>query len=260
MRTSAHRVTGSVPARVAIMALPFILLTAGVAVAGDPLPSRELQQQLAGTWVVPVDAVYRSYFACCAGPGAEAPFTPEYRKIRDAFASIPENTPEKTVSNLSRCVSPGVPGTFEHTLMFEFLLTDGRVNLIFQDGSFRRIWTDGRTFPETLTPTLQGYSVGRWEGKTLIVETRGISKQADLFVDGPIKATHQTKVTERMTVESDQILRLRVTIEDAKIFTAPYSYETVVTKIPISFEVGCAVENRNDSHKPVDLTLPDFDE
>ena len=228
--------------------------------SSDEAPSADIREQLAGTWVMPEEGVYRSYSACCSGPGTEAPLTPKYRKLRDEFAQLPENVPEKTVNNLSRCVSAGVPGTFEHPLLFEFLLTPGRVNLIFMDGSFRRIWTDGRAFPQTLKPTAQGYSIGHWEGRSLIVETRGISTRSELFVEGPIKATHHTKVMERISVESDRALRLHTTVEDPEVFTRPYSYDTSFRKVPVSFEVHCAGNNRDDSHKAVDLTPPEDDE
>jgi hypothetical protein len=258
MANSSFRAGISSGLLAAALGLPLVLLTAGNAWSKEAAPSREVQQQLAGTWAQTEATTYRAWAACCDGPGAEVPFTPKYRKIRDDFANIPQEV-KPTPNNLAHCITPGVPGTFEHPLMFEFLLTPGRVNLIFADGSFRRIWTDGRSFPASLTPVLQGYSVGHWEGKTLVVETRGISTKSDMFIEGPIKVTHQTKVTERMTVESDKALRMQTTVEDPEIFTRPYTYENLFTKVPISFEVSCALDNRDSGNK-VDLTPPAEDE
>lgn len=237
------------------------VMTAVVACTAEEVPSDKIREQLSGTWVMTDASTYSAWTACCEGPDTDVPFTAEFRKIRDAFATIP-SVPAKdkpTLNNLAKCVTAGVPGTIEHPLMFEVLLTPGRVNLIFMDGSFRRIWTDGRGFPEPLIPGYQGHSIGRWEKNTLIAETRGISPQADMFIDGGIKTTKQTKVTERMTVESDKSLRMSITVEDPKIFARPYTYQRDFIKVPLSFEVGCAAENR-DTGSEVDLTPPPDDE
>lgn len=239
------------------LALPFLMATACSPRANDGAPSAEVQKQIAGTWVITEDSTYRAWLACCDGPGTEVPFTPKYRKMRDDFAGIPADK-KPTPNNLAHCVTPGVPGTLEHPLMFEFLVTPGRVNLIFHDGSFRRIWTDGRAFPAKLTPSRQGYSVGHWEGTTLIVETRGLSVKSDMFIEGPVKVTHQTNVTERVTVESGKSLRIVTTVVDPEVYTRPYTYESKFTKVPIFFDVSCAVDNR-DTGNQVDLTPPDDD-
>jgi hypothetical protein len=220
-----------------------------------------LQKDLTGTWVMTEEDTNRAYFACCEEKGAEVPLTPKYRKIRDDFARIPFGTLEKTIGNQAHCISPGVPGTFEHPLLFEFLLTPGRLNLIFQNGSFRRIWTDGRSFPAELTPTAQGYSIGHWAGRTLTVETRGIATTSEIFVSAPINTTRQTRVTEVFTVESDKVVRMQTTIEDPEIFTVPYSYGKTFTKVPITFEVECAANNRDlgEHGESLDLTPPKDD-
>lgn len=243
---------------VAVLAILMTLLPINDACAKDESPSHEIRQLLEGTWALTEDSTYRAWAACCDGPGTEVPFTPTYRKTRDDFANIPADK-KPTPNNLAHCITPGVPGTFEHPLLFEFLLTPGRVNLIYADGSFRRIWTDGRPFPSTLTPALQGYSIGHWKGNTLTVETRGISTKSDMFIEGPIKVTNKTKVTERMIVESSKSLRIQTTVEDPVIFTRPYSYENLFTKVPISFEVSCVLDNRDTGNK-VDLTPPADDD
>jgi hypothetical protein len=258
MANMAIRLRGPIRWLMVALALPLVLIRVPDANAKDAAPSQQVQQLLAGTWALTEDSTYRAWAACCDGPGTEVPFTPKYRKIRDDFANIPADI-KPTPNNLAHCISPGVPGTFEHPILFEFLLTPGRVNLIFADGSFRRIWTDGRPFPATLTPGLQGYSIGHWKGNTLTVETRGLSVKTDMFIEGPVKVTNQTKVTEQMIVESSKSLRIKTTVEDPAIFTKPYSYENLFTKVPISFEVSCTLDNRDSGNK-VDLTPPSDEE
>jgi hypothetical protein len=265
METSAMNAEKLVRRLLPALLLPFLMLNARsssfkdcVAASNQGAPPPEIQKQLAGTWSLSEDSTFRNYSACCIGPGENVPFSPAYRTIRNEFANIPEHSPQKTINNLSHCGSVGVPGILQHPIMFEFLPTPGRINLIFHDGTLRRIWTDGRTFPASLDPTIDGYSIGHWEGKSLVVETRGLSRKSEIFLEGPIKATHQTKYTERMTVESDKLLRIQMTIEDPVIFSHPYTFESTYNKVPIIFETGCTSANR-DNNGRVDLTPPEDD-
>lgn len=221
-----------------------------------------------GTWVMTEETTNDRYFACCDGPGKELPLTPKYRKVRDDFAAIPFATPEKTVGNLPHCISPGMPGINQHPLLFEFNWAPGRVNVLFQDGSFRRIWTDGRQFPESITRTFQGYSIGHWEKDTLVVETRGIVSKSEMLLSAPINVTAKTRVVERYTVvkgkfksrltTADKVLRVKTTIEDPEVFTAPYSFDMEFIEVPVVFETGCAANNRDNGEK-FDLTPPEDD-
>lgn len=214
---------------------------------------------LAGTWDVTqagVNGPRGSYATCCAGKGDWVPLTPKYRKIRDEFAKLPEYTREKNTNNMADCITPGVPATLEHPVLFEFLLTPGRVTLIVIDGSVRRIWTDGRQFPKDLVPSPQGYSIGHWENRTLVVQTRAISDQSDLFIAGHIKVNTTTRVLEKFTVVNRNDLELEVTVTDPDIFTRPYTYRRSFTKIPGTFDVGCTANNRDNGSGGVDLTPP----
>jgi len=230
--------------------------------------SDDMQKLWMGTWTMTEETTNERYLACCDGPALEVPLTPKYRKIRDAFAAIPFATREKTVGNLPHCITPGMPGEVQHPLLFEFVWSPGRVNILFQDGSYRRIWTDGRKFPETPTPTYQGYSIGHWEGDTLVVETRGISTKSEMFQSSPINTTRHTKVIERITVkheklksrltESEKFLRIETTLEDPEVFLRPYTFSMTFIAVPITFETGCAANNR-DNGTSFDLTPPDDD-
>ena len=60
----------------------------------------------------------------------------------------------------------------------EFLFTPGRVTITNEMGLIRRIYTDGRALPADPDVTNTGFSVGRWEGQTLVVETVGINPDA----------------------------------------------------------------------------------
>jgi len=238
------------------------------AVLVSPLPEAFAQpagaelQDWSGTWNMSREnfgpGKHDPYGTCCAGKGEWVPFTPKYRKLRDDFAKLPEYTVAKNTDNHADCISGGVPGELEHPGRFEFLITPGRVTYIDEIGTIRRIWTDGRHFPPKIEPSLQGYSIGHWEnGRTLVVETRFISPQADLFMVGPLKATTQTHVKERFFVKDGMHLEVQVTVTDPQIFTRPYIYQRTFKKLPGTFEVGdCALYNRDTGHGTVDLTPP----
>lgn len=228
-----------------------------------------IQQLWSGTWVMTEDTTNAMWFLCCEGPSPQLPLAPKYRKIRDEFAALPFNSPVKTTGNLPKCITPGTPGLMQHPLLFEFVWNPDRVGAVFQDGSYRRFYTDGRGFPEEITPSYHGLSIAKWEGETLVVETRGISTNAEMFLSAPLYASSRTKVTERYTVkkekrkirliEAEKILHVQTTIEDSEMLTRPFTFDMEFIPVPISFDTGCAANNRDDGDS-FDLTPPKDDE
>lgn len=93
------------------------------------------------------------------------PFTAEGRRIF-------ENT-EKYDDPALRCISLGLPRLFGNPYnMSIYDAGDHYLFLYVEHNSPRRIWMDGRTPPDNIPPTSNGYSVGRWENdKTLVIET-----------------------------------------------------------------------------------------
>jgi len=250
-------VAGVLGVALAMLAPGLVSAAAGQEAAFDPAG---VWPDLSGTWVITttsMDDPHGPYQTCCTGSGDWVPFTPKYRKIHDDFAHLPEFTVAKNTNNMTNCISPGVPGTLEHPVLFEFLLTPGRVTLITIDGSVRRIWTDGRSAPEDLAPSPQGYSLGHWDHRTLVIRTQAISHRSDLLIAGNIKDTSKTVVVERFTVVDAQHLNLEVTVTDPDIFTRPYVYHRAFMKVPGTFDVGCTANNRDNGVGEVDLTPPE---
>ena len=71
-------------------------------------------------------------------------------------------------------------------------------------------------------PWWYGYSVGRWEGDTLVVETPGLRDGGWLDIDGS-PLTDAAKMTERFRRVNYGTLQIDVTIDDPKAYTAPFS-------------------------------------
>ena len=226
-----------------------------------PAPSAEpdARPDWSGTWATDIASMLEGMKDCCEGSGTHVPLTPAYRKIRDEDASgEPVADASKSgARGLSDCLPAGVPGILMHPILFEFLMTPGRVTMIFEDAEVRRIWTDGRDHPaeEDLVYSYSGDSIGHWEGDTLVVDTIGIAPTSDMFMAGRIKATKNTRVVERIRLAESGQIEIQMTITDPLIFEKPFKVTKKYQKVPGTFPVGCAANNR-DLDTSIDLEPP----
>jgi hypothetical protein len=86
----------------------------------------------------------------------------------------------------------------------------------------RVIYTDGRPLPKDPNPTWMGYSVGRWDQDTLVVDTIGFNDKGWLDVGGHPQ-TETLKITERFRRTDFGHLELDMTFDDPKSFTKPFT-------------------------------------
>jgi hypothetical protein len=90
------------------------------------------------------------------------------------------------------------------------------------NASYRQIFTDGRPLPVDPQPSWVGYSTGKWEGDTLVVQTTGFRDGIWLDTGGdPI--TDAAKVTERFRRVNYGRLEVEVTVDDPKAYTKPWT-------------------------------------
>jgi hypothetical protein len=100
-----------------------------------------------------------------------------------------------------------------------------------RDVTYRQIFTDGRPFPKDPNPTWNGYSVGKWEGDTLVVETIGFRDGTWLDRKGnPI--TEAARMTERFRRVNFGNLEIEVTIDDQKAYTKPWTVKLHQILVP----------------------------
>jgi hypothetical protein len=91
-----------------------------------------------------------------------------------------------------------------------------------RDNTFRQIFTDGRPMVADPQPAYNGYSTGKWDGDTLVVETTGFKDGMWLDnVGSPF--TSGAKVTERFHRPSFGVLDVAVTVDDPKAYTRPWT-------------------------------------
>jgi hypothetical protein len=100
----------------------------------------------------------------------------------------------------------------------EFLFTPGRVTVTNERGLVRRIYADGREMPAAIDPTNTGVSIGRWEGQTLLVETRGINP---LALTGGAPIGKNVRITERIFLKDPGTLQIDVATDAPDAFTEP---------------------------------------
>lgn len=189
---------------------------------------------------------------------SRVPLKPRYQQQRTATVLAALAGHVSADINQTNCRPDGMPSVLQHPMMIEYLFTPGRVTVLFEDGEVRRIYTDGRGHPpaEELEYGYEGHSIGHWEDSTLVVDTVGISPQSDLLANNDVKATRNTHIVERISLNSAHNLQIDTVVSDDELFTKPYAYTRTYerSRLPIQ-EPSCASHNR-DNDRTVDLTPP----
>lgn len=92
----------------------------------------------------------------------------------------------------------------------------------------RTIYLDGRGFPDALEASSLGYSIGRFDGDALIIETRGLvaSTYPPITINAPGGHSAQLRGIERYTIVPGEtpMLMLELTLDDPLTLTQPYVY------------------------------------
>lgn len=145
------------------------------------------------------------------------------RAILPAFGNDPEMRCEPL--GLARLITFAGPG-----VAMEMVQTDERILQLFEwTWDFREIWMDGREAPnvDDYLPRFNGYSVGKWEGDTLVVTSVGFDERQWLDQHGyPISAS--AVLEERWDRPSPNRLRVQLTLKDPELYTAPWPASTKV--------------------------------
>ena len=116
------------------------------------------------------------------------------------------------------------------------------------NAGIRQIFTDGRPLPSHPEPWWYGYSVGKWEGDTLVVQSAGFRDLGWLDVEGS-PLTDAAKVTERFRRADFGHLEIEVTINDPKAYTRPWTV-TVHQRIMVDTELIEFVCQENEQDAP----------
>jgi hypothetical protein len=120
-----------------------------------------------------------------------------------------------------RCVSPGLVRVSGWPYPLEIVQNDKQVTILYESfHEVRRVWLDGRPYPENLPHRAVGYSLGRWEGSTLVVETKMLTAGYVDLAGQPL--SENSRVVERMSLSADgNTLRSELTLHDAENYRRP---------------------------------------
>jgi len=173
----------------------------------------------------------------------QEPLQPAAGPIMKQRAHLPDPT--------SRCLPAGVPGGL-FIYAFKMIQTPRQIVVLPESGDPpRQIYLDGRSLPVHPQPSWAGYSAGKWQGDTLVVETTGFTE--DGWLDGFGHPRSETmRITETYRRRDFGHADLEVNIEDAKYYTRPFSFKTQLDLVADSdvLEYICAENEKDRAHLP----------
>jgi hypothetical protein len=148
------------------------------------------------------------------------PFTPWAAELKKQRMSVQQKDNPDAL-----CLPMGFMQFHTHGQPRKVIQAPGLIAIIYEANyGLRYIFTDGRTLPPQGDPQpwWYGYSVGRWDGDTLVVETNNLRDDGWLDVRGS-PYTDQAKITERFRRVSFGKLEIDITIDDPKAYTRPFT-------------------------------------
>jgi len=167
----------------------------------------------------------------------EVPFQPWARAVYD-LRQIDQFEPH------TRCKASGVSRQFSTPYGTEFVEVPDLQRMYIMDNggpnSYRIIYLDGRSFPQNIPPTNYGYSIGHWEGDTLVVDTTNYTPKTHF-----VGSSEKMHVVERFAKVDAQTIKYTATVDDPETWPRPWTMELPfrTTKERI-YEYACHEGNR----------------
>jgi hypothetical protein len=170
----------------------------------------------------------------------EEPLRPEGAALYKLHQANPLTHPH------TQCLPDGLPIDLS-VMTFKMIQAPREIlQLTELNSPARQIYTDGRPLPKDPEPSWMGYSVAKWEGDTLVVETNGLNDRGWLDGFGHPRS-EQMHMTERYRRRDFGHLDLEFTFDDPKLYTRPFGLKLTAQLIPNSdlIEYVCK-ENEKD--------------
>ena len=146
-----------------------------------------------------------------------------------------------------RCLPHGIPDAMMVRSGPWKIVQTPRVTLIlFEEmNHYRQVFTDGRGFPKDPNPAWFGYSVGKWEGNTFVVDTTGFNDQT--WLDDPGHPhTDAMHAIERFRRIDFGHLEIDITIDDPKAYTKPWTVTARFDLLPDTELIENVCDNEKD--------------
>jgi hypothetical protein len=173
------------------------------------------------------------------GPGQQAPLTPEYQKV------LQDSMADQAAGGLgnyptARCLPSGMPRMMTFGA-HEYVITPETTYIVLEWDNLRRVFTDGREWPETIEPTYAGYSIGHWvdedgDGRydVLEVETRAFKGPRAYDASGlPLHFDNQSVFLEKFHLDkaNPNVLHDEITVIDHAL-TRPWTVDKQYQRSP----------------------------
>ena len=184
-------------------------------VSGNPNDASVTASDISGVWMGDPRRAFQFLFAAI-----DHPVTEEAAIARAGF--------EEAMEPSSHCVLWPTPRIVAWSAFYpvELTVTEDAILFLSEYGKAERtIHTDGRSFPDTLEPTNQGYSIGHWEDDTLVVETRFLAESISPIAAGTPSGPDR-QVFERYTVNDDgKSMRVEIEVIDPDYLVGSFKAE-----------------------------------
>lgn len=160
-------------------------------------------------------------------PLEQAPFTKEGAELfQHRLAAEGKDAPTLV------CLPPGVPLMMLLAYPIKIVQTPRTMVVMSEaDGNFRQIHLDGRSLPVDPQPSWFGYSVGRWDGGSWVVDSNGFNDKTWLDILGHPRS-EALRIRERFTRRDFGHMDLEITMEDPKYYTKPFSVKVPMQLVP----------------------------
>ena len=150
----------------------------------------------------------------------------------------------------TNCIPPSPPGLSMLLHPFKIIPTPTVTVMLHEvptGSTFRQIFTDGRPLPKDPQPNWLGYSIGKWDGDTLVVDTIGFHDQG--WLDAGVGRPHSDALhlTERFRRRDVGHMDVNITIDDSKTFTKPWSTKVGLQLLPDTELLEGVCENEKDA-------------
>ena len=198
-----------------------------------------------------------------APPPEPPPGTPPLATFRDIASTFKDGLPltpyakdllAKRMARSSKdnpeanCLPMGIMQFWTQGFPRKFVQTPKLLVILYEaSAGIRQIYTDGRPLPKNDDPQpyYYGYSTGRWEGDTLVVETNNLRDDGWLDIIGT-PLTDQAKLTERFRRVNFGRMEIDITVDDPKAYTKPWTVRHVQDIMPDGdiIEFICQENNR----------------
>jgi hypothetical protein len=149
----------------------------------------------------------------------------------------------------AHCLPLGLTQLHMHPQPRKIFQTPRAIVVMYEaNGNTRQILLDGRPLPNNdPQPWFYGYSVGHWEGDTLVVETTGFRDDEWLDVEGS-PLTNTGKITERWRRPKFGLMQIDITIEDPKAYTKPFTVRVNHQLMPDTELMEFVCQDRDAEH------------